>query len=98
MSMSDLMREGELVEVKMTVRIPKAATVDDVEEWLRFEFRDNGSMRNANPLSSCEPEPWGSSRFEWEPLGEIGTRRESDHWEKPDGSRGCTVHYARTRL
>ena len=55
------------VQVKFEVELPETErepTWKEVEEWLRFEFRDNGSMKIANPLSSHEPEPVFGS-FDW---------------------------------
>jgi hypothetical protein len=33
------------------------ATMKEIEDWLRFSLRDNGSLDLSNPLSDCEPEP-----------------------------------------
>lgn len=46
------------VKVEFEVDVPDVeATEEDVIEWLRFSFHDNGDMKIANPLSSKEPEP-----------------------------------------
>lgn len=49
---------GKIVHVEYDVNIPlDNVTDDEIEEWLRFELRDNGIMNGNNPLSSYEPQP-----------------------------------------
>jgi hypothetical protein len=54
------------VKVEFEVNIPvEGATEEQIEEWLRFSFGDNGVMENKNPLSNFEPEPIFGT-FNWE--------------------------------
>lgn len=48
--------EGRLIKVESLVRLPAAATPDQVEEWIEFSAFGAGSMRLDNPLSTHEPE------------------------------------------
>ncbi len=55
------------VHVEFDVDIQGNATESEVEEWLRYELHDNGSMRSSNPLIETEVEPvlWS---FKWSRL------------------------------
>lgn len=46
-------------EVRFRVRVPDGIQASDeqVQEWLRFNCRDNAEMRNDNPLAFRDPEP-----------------------------------------
>lgn len=91
------MKEGELVEVTLAVRVPVKATHDQVDEWLHFVCGDNGSISSGNPLVHEELEPWGASGIEWRVTGYVGVREEYDHEERPDG-RYYKVRYRRVRI
>lgn len=96
--MSDDFPAGALVKVTMVIRLPHAATEDQVDEWLRYSCGHQGGCSMKNPLLNGEAEPWGGyGSFEWEDTGYVGEREEFDHWSKPDGTRGCTVRHSRTR-
>lgn len=97
--MSDKMPEGSLLKVTIEVRLPAAATEDEVDAWLRFDFRDNGSIDSDNPLLHFSAEPWGSfGSFEWEPTGEIGRREEYDSVPTDGGGRRYKVRYHRDHV
>lgn len=54
-------RKGEDNKVKVRVNFEVDIPIDDVtdeqiEEWLRFEYHDNGSISGKNPLVDYEPE------------------------------------------
>jgi len=52
------------IKVEFEMQLPVPATDDEIEEWLRFELHDNGSMQSHNPLSECEIDPiHGSIRW-----------------------------------
>ncbi len=55
------------VRVTFDVDVPDEvqATDEEIEEWLRFNLNDNGSMSNKNPLATREVTPVFPS-FEWE--------------------------------
>lgn len=52
-----------IAHVEFDIEIPIAATDDEIEEWLRYEFRD-GTMQ-AGKLSRYVAEPIPGT-FEWE--------------------------------
>jgi hypothetical protein len=54
------------VKVEFEVEVPCGVTDGNfIEEWLRYELGDNGSMDGDNPLCGEPVEPiWGS--FDWE--------------------------------
>lgn len=54
----------KIAHVEFDVEIPVDATDDEIEEWLRYEFRDNGTMR-ACELSQYHAKPI-SRTFTWE--------------------------------
>ena len=92
----ELAQEGELVKVSMEVRIPTAATVEDVNEWLQFNF-GAGSCKNGNPLSVYCVEPFGPS-FDCEWMGQIGRVERNLKEERADGSKIYSVRYCRERI
>jgi len=56
------------IAVKFDIELPRIerpATDAEIEEWLRFELHDNGSMRMANPFADRAVEPIFGT-FEWE--------------------------------
>ena len=55
------------VRVTFDVELPNIeATDEEVEEWLRFNLHDNGSMSMKNPLADEEVEPvFPSFYIEW---------------------------------
>lgn len=95
--MSETIPEGAVVEVELKIRVPKAATYEQVEEWLRFCLRDNGTMESANPLGGYEPEPWGNFSFDWRWDGDIGREERSNYQEHPDGRKSWSVRYITER-
>ena len=94
--MDDTFPEGSLLKVSFELRLPVAATQEQVEEWIQYAVCQTGGCSMDNPLVHHGPNAWGSS-FDWEDTGMIGTREEFNHWSKPDGSRGCTVRHRRER-
>lgn len=97
MSATEIIREGEIVEVKIRIRIPVVATAEQVDEWLNFETV-GGSISAGNPLSAHGLEDWGTSGLEWKSSGFVGTRDESEHEVLPDGSMRCRVRYREVRI
>jgi hypothetical protein len=45
------------VHVEFDVEIEEGFTDMQIEEWLRFELKDDSSIQIANPLSNKELEP-----------------------------------------
>ena len=88
--------EGALIKVEFELRLPVEASEHDIEEWLPCAVLQRGGCATENPLLNHTAEEWGHT-FDWEDTEQIGVREESNHWSKPDGSRGCTVHYRRSR-
>lgn len=56
----DLLPEGRLVRITFDVRLPAAATKEQIEDWVELSL-GCGSMAMDNPLSEYEPEPFGLS-------------------------------------
>lgn len=45
------------INVEFSVQIPvENVTTEQIQEWLRFELNDNGSIELINPLAHCELE------------------------------------------
>jgi len=93
----DALPVGSLISVSMEVRIPCAATFEQVEEWLSYEVGGVGSISMDNPLRSYGPEPWGSGSVEAEDTGMIGTSEEYGHETLPGGGRRYKVRHTRAR-
>ena len=53
------------VKVEYEILLPiENATDDEIEQWLRFELHDNGTMKGSNPFNEYEPEPIFGT-FDW---------------------------------
>ena len=46
-----------IARVKFDVEVPDDMPYQAVEDWLRFSFGDNGSMKVVHPAMETEPEP-----------------------------------------
>jgi len=91
------MEAGELIEVRLTVQLPKAATAQEVDAWLKFHLGANGAMSMAHPLIDHDVEVWGAfGAFAWDATGQIGVREEFNHQDMGNGKRQCSVRYFRT--
>ena len=53
------------IHVEFDVELPGLAKDKEVEEWLRFELGDNGTISLDNPLEKFEVEPIFGS-FDWQ--------------------------------
>lgn len=95
--MSETVQQGELIKVSFEVRVPKSATVREVEEWVRFSCGDTGSCSTKNPLLNDAVEPWGMS-FDLEFTGYIGRRIEGPHEKTENGGERYNVSYKRERI
>lgn len=95
MSAPYVLPEGSLVDVRMTVRLPHAATTDQVDEWLSFSFGQNGTMSEDNSLQNDEPEPFSHHDFEWNDTGETGRVVDTDRQELGDGRATWKRRYVR---
>lgn len=93
----DCLPEGSLVTVTMEVRIPRAATREQIEEWAEHNIGQTGSISIHNPLYPHEPEAWGSGGVLLTDTGLVGTRHEYGHEAIPGGGRRYNVRYSRTR-
>ncbi|MDB5656128.1 MAG: hypothetical protein JWQ94_3741 [Tardiphaga sp.] len=95
--MSDeLMPAGLLVKVEMTVRIPVAATWEQIEEYVSSEITGGGGVALDNPLLAEGLEEWANT-FEIDSDGIVGIREEFDHKDMPDGGRSYKVRYREVR-
>jgi hypothetical protein len=45
------------IKIEFKMRLPVLTTDEEVEEWLRYQLHDNGSMQLDNALSEYEIEP-----------------------------------------
>ena len=45
------------IKIEFQMRLPVPATDEEVEEWLKYQLHDNGSMQLDNALSEYEIEP-----------------------------------------
>lgn len=90
-----MLEAGRLVKVTMEIRLPVAATEDQVESWLRHELAGLGSCAASNPLLAHDPEVFGDN-FSWDDTGIIGHREEFGH--VTEGSTTTSqVRYRRER-
>ena len=96
MSDRETMPEGLLIKVELTVRLPVAATRDDVKEWLPFALCSTGGCSMDNPFVHYDADSWGSDGLKWESLREIGGWEDFDHATDPDGSATFRRRYIRT--
>lgn len=92
--MADQFPEGSLLEISFELRLPVAATKEQVNEWARYAILETGGCSRDNPLLNWGPEEWANS-FSWEDTGLIGRREEFDNVQHPDGSRSYRVRYHR---
>lgn len=97
--MSDIIemrQEGELIKVEMEIRLPAAATPQQVKQWIEYETHRCGSISNSNPLLHHEMEVFGGE-LHWDFTGYTGREEKFD--ERPT-ERGVTyrVRYVRERL
>ncbi len=57
---------GRHIRIEFEIKAPDAAVTDgELEEWLRYRFGDNGSMKVANPLSDNHTTEPIFGTFEW---------------------------------
>lgn len=92
-----VMPEGSLIEVRMTLRLPHAATPEQIDEWLSMEIGKFGSMSVENPLSRDEPESWGFRIPKWRDTDRIGRVVDSPHVQREDGHTYWTTRYVEDR-
>ena len=85
----DLCPEGLLVKVTMEVRVPKAATANEIDEWLRYSLGANGSCSMKNPLLDCAVETFGPSVFYCQPRDEIGREERTPEGERAGAAYAC---------
>lgn len=94
--MTEIIPEGTLVKISFEMRLPVAATDEQIDEWARYAVCQNGGCSMSNPLINEGPNEWGNT-FEWKDTGMIGTREEFDHTDLPNGGRSYRVRHHRTR-
>lgn len=90
--MTRILPEGTILRIEMELRLPVAATVNEVEEWLRYEMAKSGGCSHANPLLDKEPEEWAHS-FEVHETGLVGRVEEFDNAPIEGGGRTYHVRY-----
>jgi hypothetical protein len=83
---------GSLIRVTFEMRLPTAASEDQVDEWVGFEL-GGGSMSVDNPLCSYDLESWGYSPLLTD-TGMVGRTEETDREAIPGGT-SCRVRYIR---
>ena len=91
----DLYPEGLLVKVTMEIRVPKAATAAEIDEWLRYSLGDSGPCSMKNPLVDCAVETFGPSGFDCKRSDEIGREERTLKEERADGSKIYSVRFIR---
>jgi hypothetical protein len=89
--------EGSLIDVKLTVRLPAAATEQQITEWLNYGISQQGGMSVDSPLYSHTPEAWGVFGLDWTDTGESGREEHFDHQQTSPTSSTYRVRYLRTR-
>ena len=96
--MKPVVEEGEIVTVTMRVRVPAAATEEQLNEWLHHYLAQDGDLPNDNPLSNDEPEAWANCGFAWKRDGFRGLLEEYGHENLSDGGRRYFVRYTEVRV
>lgn len=91
---SDKFPAGALIEVKVEIRLPVAATIENVDQWIRYALLQNGGISFDNPLLNAEPEEFDRT-LNWQWHGLVGRREEFDHRDDPDGSKSFRVRFIR---
>ena len=89
--------EGSLIEVKMTVRLPAAATDEQISEWLEAEVANSGGIDRGNPLSDHAPEAFGAFGLDWEDTGQTGREEQYDYEDLGGGNARWRVRYITER-
>lgn len=85
--MSDLLviPEGSLIEVSLRIKLPHAATPEQITEWLEMEIGGFGTLDMDNPLARDEPQSFGFRTPKWEDTGLIGREECSARVKTPTG-------------
>lgn len=95
--MSEILPEGTLIEVSLTVRLPAAATDEQIQEWLNAEVASFGGMGEDNPLWNDAVESWANNDVDWSDTGRSGREETYDHEDLGDGRKRWKVRYISER-
>lgn len=87
--------EGALIRVQFELRLPAAATAEQVEQWLKYEISSVGKIGIDHPLVNHAPNIWPPTDLWLGWHGERGVREEYDHGKHVDGSTYYHVRYLR---
>ena len=60
-----MIEAGTEIAISLKIKLPTAATEDQINEWLRFQLNDNGSMSVSNPLVHKTIEPVFPFGLDW---------------------------------
>lgn len=91
------MPEGGIIKLTFELRLSKAATEDQVEEWLRFAVLQNGSIAGDNPLINENADSFGPPpSIDWTYTGMIG-RTEKFNVVKTETGERYSIRYLRER-
>lgn len=88
--------EGSLITVTMEVRLPVAATAEQISAWVNYGCGNVGGIALDNPLINHDPQPW-RDRVKWDDSGYSGRREEYGHEKRADGATYYNVRYHRER-
>ena len=91
--MSKVIEEGRLIKVEVDIRLPVAATLDDIETWIDYALLQRGGIGPENPLMNHGAEPFGEPMLT-DTLTN-GRREEYGHQKTETGTR-YKVRYVRT--
>lgn len=93
-TLTDKFPAGALLEVKVEIRLPAAASIEDVDEWIRYAMLQSGGVSCDNPLINAEPEEFGRT-LNWQWHGLVGRTEVFDLREFPDGSKTYRTRFIR---
>lgn len=79
-----MVEEGTILRVTMEVRLPVAATADQISEWLKSEVGQFGGVSISNPLRIEGPQAFGYE-VNWDDTGMTGREEEYDRVDHGDG-------------
>jgi hypothetical protein len=90
----DQLPAGRLIKVEVEIRLPVAATREQIEDWINLHF-GVGGMDADNPLIDEEPEPF-THEVQLEDTGINGEVEEYDH-RRENGKVYFKRRYTRTK-
>jgi hypothetical protein len=87
--------EGTLLRIEMEVRLPCAATIKQIDDWLEFDVANRGGIDLLNPLAHEDAAAWS---FDWSYTDYIVREERTLKEERPDGTKVYSVRRIREKI